>query len=512
MKPAVSPNVPTSGSRLVPSLRYRDVEAAIEWLCSAFGFMEHDVVSEPDGTIRHAQLILGGDMIMLLPAASSQSDSTGAQADASGSSGAQSLYFVVDDAEEHYQRAAAAGASVLENGQFAFGGHGYSCRDPEGHVWHFGTHNPRGEETTDGLWIRDYLYGNRAADFAAGLRDRLNPAVLVAGVAAALVAVAAIVWMLVALPQTSANARERGLAFRAMVAPQQNDENAARVLARAGERPQVKGSPETPAAARRAEDASERPAQQSAEAVRPGRPAFASIDAAQRGGGASQADRTIEETLERGRTAQRTAAQAFRQMRAARKAAAVTQPRPAETREQLAAVSPAAPAPEQKPTRERAAKETPAAKDVPAKTPVKDADAKATGERTGKDARNISAEGEWQTRATTPAAQPVKVVTRPAKEPNADQGWDCVPSPPSGQIVCHPVGKKPAPAKAAAAKLFEITEESPQQRPPVEQRQPPEPRRTQEQQSAGAQTWDCQPTPPDGQVLCRPIAGTGPRR
>ena len=179
----------------MPSLRYRDVEAAIEWLCSAFGFMEHDVASEPDGTIRHAQLILGGDMIMLLPAASSpsQSDGTEKQADASGGLGAQSLYFVVDDAEAHYQRAAAAGAIVLENGQFAFGGRGYSCRDPEGHVWHFGTYNPRGEETTDGLWMRDFLYGSRAADFARGLRDRLSPPVLVAGAAAAVVAIVGIV-------------------------------------------------------------------------------------------------------------------------------------------------------------------------------------------------------------------------------------------------------------------------------------------------------------------------------
>jgi uncharacterized glyoxalase superfamily protein PhnB len=514
-------------------LRYRDVEAAIEWLCGAFGFMEYNVVSEPDGAIRHAQLILGGDMIMLLPASPSEGDGAEAKVEESTGSGAQSLYFVVDDAEDHHRRATAAGAAVLENGQYAFGGHGYSCRDPEGHIWHFGTYNPRGEETTDRVWIRDFLYGNRAPDLVRDLRDRLNlnPAVLVAGAAAVVVAIATVVWMLVGLPQTSANARERGLAFRAVAAPQKDGETALRALARIEERPLAKVARESSTTPPRAEDASAR------ESARSNRHALASTETSRRIDDAPQdsarqiaADRTIEETLgkvraarqaaeqsveealERVRTAQRSAAQAFRQSRAARKATAATQPRPAETRDQLAAVSTAAPAPEQKATRERAGKETPAAKEAPAKGQVKESDSKATGERTGKDARNASAAGEWQTRATTPAAQPVKVLARQAKEPNTDQGWECVPSPPSGQIVCHPVGKKPASAKAAATKLFEITEEPPQQQtPPVEQRQLPEPRRTQEQ-SAGAPTWDCQPTPPDGQILCRPTGGTGQRR
>ena len=50
---------------IVPSLRYRDAPAAIEYLCETFGFTKRLVIPGPDGTIRHAQLTLGDGMIML---------------------------------------------------------------------------------------------------------------------------------------------------------------------------------------------------------------------------------------------------------------------------------------------------------------------------------------------------------------------------------------------------------------------------------------------------------------
>jgi uncharacterized glyoxalase superfamily protein PhnB len=54
----------------------------------------------------------------------------------------------VDDADAHYARAAAAGAEiVLDIVDEDYGGRGYSCRDPEGHLWNFGTYDP---------WARDH--------------------------------------------------------------------------------------------------------------------------------------------------------------------------------------------------------------------------------------------------------------------------------------------------------------------------------------------------------------------
>lgn len=52
-------------ARIIPSMRYRNAPAAIEWLCKAFGFEQHLVVPGENGTIAHAQLTFGNGMIMV---------------------------------------------------------------------------------------------------------------------------------------------------------------------------------------------------------------------------------------------------------------------------------------------------------------------------------------------------------------------------------------------------------------------------------------------------------------
>ena len=52
-------------STVIPAMRYRDANAAIEWLCKAFGFERHLVVPGENGTVDHAQLTFGNGMIML---------------------------------------------------------------------------------------------------------------------------------------------------------------------------------------------------------------------------------------------------------------------------------------------------------------------------------------------------------------------------------------------------------------------------------------------------------------
>src|SRR5260221_1848872 len=49
---------------VVPILVYEDVTAAIEWLCSAFGFTERLRAGAP-GVVSHAQLTVGDGAIML---------------------------------------------------------------------------------------------------------------------------------------------------------------------------------------------------------------------------------------------------------------------------------------------------------------------------------------------------------------------------------------------------------------------------------------------------------------
>src|SRR5690606_35914951 len=52
-------------ANIIPTMRYHDAPAAIDWLCRAFGFSKQMVVPGDHGTIAHAQLTLGDGMIML---------------------------------------------------------------------------------------------------------------------------------------------------------------------------------------------------------------------------------------------------------------------------------------------------------------------------------------------------------------------------------------------------------------------------------------------------------------
>lgn len=130
---------------LIPTLRYRDAAAAIDWLCTAFGFEKHLVVPGEDGTITHAQLVFGNGMVML---GSVRDDDFGhlqkplATPDAPVS---QSPYVIVSDVDAHHARAVAAGAKVVMKPEDQdYGGRLYACRDPEGNLWNFGSYDPWG--------------------------------------------------------------------------------------------------------------------------------------------------------------------------------------------------------------------------------------------------------------------------------------------------------------------------------------------------------------------------------
>jgi uncharacterized glyoxalase superfamily protein PhnB len=125
------------------AVRYRDVAAAVDWLCTAFGFEKQTVVAGENGAIDYAQLVCGRAMLMLAPVRDTPLDQLMKQPDEVGGAATQSCYLVVDDADAHHARAKAAGAEiVLELQDDDFGGRGYTCRDPEGHVWMFGTYDP----------------------------------------------------------------------------------------------------------------------------------------------------------------------------------------------------------------------------------------------------------------------------------------------------------------------------------------------------------------------------------
>ncbi len=136
-------NAKNTTATVIPTLRYEDAPAAIEWLCEAFGFEKHLVVPGESGTIAHAQLVFGNGMIMLGSALDREFDKLQKPPSALGSVPSQSPYIILEDADKHYARAVAAGAEiVMDIKDEDHGGRGYSCRDPEGHLWNFGTYDP----------------------------------------------------------------------------------------------------------------------------------------------------------------------------------------------------------------------------------------------------------------------------------------------------------------------------------------------------------------------------------
>jgi uncharacterized glyoxalase superfamily protein PhnB len=138
--------MPESRSTVMPTLRYRDAPAAIDWLCKVFGFAPHAVHTNPDGTVAHAELKLGGGMIML---GSARDDAYGrgfkTPAELRGIE-TRSTYIVAADVDAVYARAQADGAVVVRPlKDTGYGSREFTVKDSEGHSWSVGTYDPWAE-------------------------------------------------------------------------------------------------------------------------------------------------------------------------------------------------------------------------------------------------------------------------------------------------------------------------------------------------------------------------------
>jgi uncharacterized glyoxalase superfamily protein PhnB len=130
---------------IFPAVRYRDADAALDWLKAAFGAEEKAVYRGGDGVVHHAELRIGGGLIML-----GQYNGEGwlAGEPPNPLASTVSLYIVVPDPDAHHDRAAAAGATVVrELEDTDHGSREYSVRDPEGNLWSFGTYDPNAPDS-----------------------------------------------------------------------------------------------------------------------------------------------------------------------------------------------------------------------------------------------------------------------------------------------------------------------------------------------------------------------------
>lgn len=131
------------GSTIIPGLRYRDAHAAIDFLCTAFGFTRHAVYANEHGGVEHAQLTYGNGMIMLGEVRDDEFGRRMARPEDIGGRQTQCACVTVIDCRGHYEQALQAGAVIVDDyAEKDYGGAGYSCRDPEGHLWYFGSYDP----------------------------------------------------------------------------------------------------------------------------------------------------------------------------------------------------------------------------------------------------------------------------------------------------------------------------------------------------------------------------------
>jgi len=120
--------------RFTPMLVYLDAPAALAFLAEAFGFAERFRMDMPDGSVGHAELGLGDEVVMVasewpvggvvsalrLPAVHAQ------------------IHVRVDDVDAHFVRARAAGATIAtEPADQEHGMRSYRAIDPEGQRWIF---------------------------------------------------------------------------------------------------------------------------------------------------------------------------------------------------------------------------------------------------------------------------------------------------------------------------------------------------------------------------------------
>jgi uncharacterized glyoxalase superfamily protein PhnB len=132
-------------STVVPSLRYHDALAAIDWLIRAFGLEKKAVhLSADNCTVMHAELTFGNGMVMLGSVNNGgEFDRLMALPEEIGLRNTHGIYLIVTDADAVHATAKAAGATmILDIRDMEYGGRAFTCRDPEGHLWTIGTYDP----------------------------------------------------------------------------------------------------------------------------------------------------------------------------------------------------------------------------------------------------------------------------------------------------------------------------------------------------------------------------------
>ena len=123
----MKPNRSIPSSTVVPVLIYPDVRAAVDWLGTAFGFVERVRIGED----HRSQLSFGEGAVII-------GDVRGQRRAPRASEVTHSVMVRVDDVDAHCDHARAHGAHIVEEpADFPYGERQYTAEDLAGHHWTF---------------------------------------------------------------------------------------------------------------------------------------------------------------------------------------------------------------------------------------------------------------------------------------------------------------------------------------------------------------------------------------
>ena len=125
-------------------ISYEDGVAALSWLRKAFGFVETERHTTPDGTLSHGEMKAGDGLIMLASPTPEYRSPKHHREICEQAHKWSTVPWIIDgvlvyvvDLDRHFKRAKAAGATILSEIEEGPPGRRYRAEDLEGHRWFF---------------------------------------------------------------------------------------------------------------------------------------------------------------------------------------------------------------------------------------------------------------------------------------------------------------------------------------------------------------------------------------
>lgn len=135
--PAHVKPIPDGFHTITPHITVRDAKGAIEFYKKALGAQVQNISHTPDGKVMHATLKIGDSVVMLNDEFPEMGGSPAPRGEASGIT----LHVYVDNADNLFKQATAAGANVKMPLMDQFWGDRYGVvQDPYGFKWSIATH------------------------------------------------------------------------------------------------------------------------------------------------------------------------------------------------------------------------------------------------------------------------------------------------------------------------------------------------------------------------------------